>query len=263
VIGNLFVTYIYQPFFNILVGLYWAVGETIGYPDMGIAVIIFSIIVRLILLPFDFAVGRSADEKIIISNQIKAIEKKFKHEPVKLKLEKKKLLKSSPGAIASEIFSISIQVIIILMLYRIFATGLVGADLHLLYSFMPPVALPINLLFLGEFDLSHTNYTLNLIQSFLIFAIESLHMLFAPLPTSRRQFISLAIFLPIVSFVLFAFLPAGKKMFIITSLIFSIFMTLVKQLVYWYKLAFIPSTQIVPASDPSTETKDAPPISKS
>jgi membrane protein insertase Oxa1/YidC/SpoIIIJ len=257
VIATIFTAYIYQPFFNILVGLYWGIGQLTGIPDMGIAVIVFSLVVRLVLLPFDFAVDRSADDKVKIANQVKAIEKEFRHDPVKQKIEKKKLMKSSPGAIASEVFSIFIQVIIILMLYRIFTTGLEGADLHLLYSFMPPVATPINLMFLGEFDLSHTNYTLNIIQSLLIFAIEALHMLFSPLPSSRREFLSLAIFLPIVSFGLFAFLPAGKKLFIITSLIFSIFMALVRQGIFWYKLAFSAKIATVQelSSNPPTSDK--------
>lgn len=255
-IAAIFTTYIYQPFFNILVGLYWGIGELTGAPDMGVAVIVFSIIVRLILLPFDFAVDRSTDEKVKIANQVKAIEKEYKHDPVRQKIEKKKLIKSSPGAIASEIFSIGIQVIIIIMLYRIFATGLVGADLHLLYSFMPPIQTPINLLFLGEFDLSHTNYSLNVIQSLLIFVIEALHMFFSPIPTSRREFLSLAIFLPVVSFGLFAFLPAGKKLFIITSLSFSIFMALIKQGLYWYKLAFSAKTTPVQNEIPNSPTSD-------
>jgi membrane protein insertase Oxa1/YidC/SpoIIIJ len=257
VIAAIFTTYIYQPFFNILVGLYWGIGELTGASDMGVAVIVFSLIVRLILLPFDFAVDRSADEKIKIANQVKALENEFKHDPVRLKHERKKLIKSSPGAIASEIFSIVIQVIIILMLYRIFTTGLIGADLHLLYSFMPPIKTPINLLFLGEFDLSHTNYSLNVIQSLLIFTIEALHMLFSPVPTSRREFLSLAIFLPIVSFGLFAFLPAGKKLFIITSLAFSIFMALIRQGLYWSKLAFAtkPSAPEPPTSNSQTNDK--------
>ena len=120
------------------------------------------------------------------------------------------------------------------MLYRIFKTGLEGADLHLLYPFMPEVKTPINLMFLNEFDLSQTNNTLNFIQSLLIFAIEGLHMLFSPGPTSRRDFLSLAILFPIVSFVVFMFLPSGKKLFIITSLLFSIAVMLIKQALFWY-----------------------------
>ena len=87
-------------------------------------------------------------------------------------------------------------------------------------------------MFLNEFDLSQTNNTLNFIQSLLIFAIEGLHMLFSPGPTSRRDFLSLAIHFPIVSFLVFMFLPAGKKLFIITSLLFSIAVMLIKQALF-------------------------------
>ncbi|KKT34022.1 MAG: hypothetical protein UW22_C0085G0003 [Candidatus Gottesmanbacteria bacterium GW2011_GWB1_44_11c] len=76
--GALFVTYIYQPFFNILVGLYWLVGRVFGDPDMGIAVILFALVVRIILLPLDFAFDRSEDEKLAISNKIKQLQKEYR-----------------------------------------------------------------------------------------------------------------------------------------------------------------------------------------
>lgn len=232
--GALFITYIYQPFFNILVGLYWFVGQVFGDPDMGVAVILFALVVRIILLPLDFAFDRSESEKLAITEKIKKLQKEYRSDQVRLKLEIKKVIRGNPGPVISETINIVIQVIIILMLYRIFKTGLEGADLHLLYPFMPEVKTPINLLFLERFDLSQTNNTLNFIQSVLIFAIEGLHMFFSPDPTSRRDFLSLAIFLPIFSFLLFMFLPAGKKLFIITSLLFSIGILLIKQALFWY-----------------------------
>ena len=233
-VGALFVTYIYQPFFNILVGLSWLVGRVFGDPDMGIAVILFALVVRIILLPLDFAFDRSEDEKLAISNKIKQLQKEYRSDQVRLKQEIKKVMRGNPGPVISETINIAIQVIIILMLYRIFKTGLEGADLHLLYPFMPEIKTPINLLFLNEFDLSQTNNTLNFIQSLLIFAIEGLHMLFSPGPTSRRDFLSLAIIFPIISFIVFMFLPSGKKLFIITTLLFSIGVMLVKQALFWY-----------------------------
>lgn len=232
--GTIFVTYIYQPFFNILVGLYWLIGQIFGDPDMGIAVILFALVIRIILLPLDFAFDRSESEKLAITEKIKKLQKEYRSDQVGLKLEIKKVMRGNPGPVISETINIAIQVIIILMLYRIFKTGLEGADLPLLYPFMPEVKTPINLLFLNEFDLSQTNNTLNLIQSLLIFAIEGLHMLFSPDPTSRRDFLSLAIIFPIISFLVFMFLPAGKKLFIITSLLFSIAVMLVKQALFWY-----------------------------
>ncbi len=230
---SLFVTYIYQPFFNILVFIYWALSQA-GIVDMGMAVIIFALVVQIILLPLSLAADRSEKEKAAISARIKEIERKYKSDPVKLRAESKAIMRSNPGAVIGETINIIIQVIIILMLYRIFKTGLEGADLPLLYPFMPEIKTPINLIFLGQFDLSKTNNTLNLIQSLLIFSIEALHMLFTPDSTGRREFLQLAIFLPITAFIIFIFLPAGKKLFIITSLLFSIAVMLIKQTLFWY-----------------------------
>ncbi|HCQ31005.1 TPA: hypothetical protein DIU27_01290, partial [Candidatus Collierbacteria bacterium] len=165
---DFFTLYIYQPFFNILVGLYWLVGQLFAAPDMGIAVILFAVAVRFILLPIDFVGERSDEEKLQVSLKVKQIKKEFVHDPVKQKEEIKKLMRQSPGAIFSEIFTITIQVLIILILYRIFTTGLEGADMHLLYKFMPTVRQPINLMFLGKYDLSHTNSALNILQSIMI-----------------------------------------------------------------------------------------------
>ncbi len=229
---DFFTLYIYQPFFNILVGLYWLVGQVFTAPDMGIAVILFAVAVRLILLPIDFVGEQSDEEKLQISLMVKQVKKDLAYDPVKQKEEIRKLMRQSPGAIFSEIFTITIQVLIILILYRIFTTGLEGADMHLLYKFMPSVHQPINLMFLGKYDLSHTNSALNLLQSLMICLSEIVHLYFEPVKPSRKDFISLVIILPVVSFLIFMFLPAGKKVFIITSLAFGIALKIIRQILY-------------------------------
>lgn len=240
---EIFVTYIYQPFFNILVGIYWLLGQIMANPDMGISVAIFAIVVRLVLLPLDFIGERSASEKAAIIDKLDHLKKEFAHDQVRLRQEQRKIFRSNPGAVIGETATIIVQLIIILMLYRIFSTGLEGEDLHLLYDFMPSIPLPINLTFLGKFDLSHPNATLNLIQSLLIFVVEAFHMLFSVRPTSRKEFLSLGIALPVVSYIIFALLPAGKKVFIITSLLISILITVFKQLAFWYDMYLVPSSQ--------------------
>lgn len=229
---DFFTLYIYQPFFNILVGIYWLTGQFLPAPDMGIAVILFAVAVRLILLPIDLIGEQSDEEKFQISQKVKKIQHEFADDPVRMKAETRKIMRQSPGAIFSEIFTITIQVLIILILYRIFATGLGGEDMHLLYKFMPSVRQPINLMFLGQYDLSHANGTLNILQSILIGLSEIIHLYFAPVKPSRKDFISLVIFLPIVSFVIFMLLPSGKKVFIITSLAFGIVLRIIKHILY-------------------------------
>jgi membrane protein insertase Oxa1/YidC/SpoIIIJ len=242
----IFTAYIYQPFLNILVGIYWLLGQiTNGQPDMGVAVVIFAIIVRFIMLPLTLSADRSEKEKRQIMERVTKLQIEYKGQPDKLKSETKKVLKSSPGTLISEGFTLTVQIIIILMLYRIFKTGLEGADLHLLYSILPPVDTPINLMFLGQYNLSLPNMFLNLVQSLLILIFEMLHMLFSPIKHSRKEFISLGVFLPVASFLLFALLPAGKKVFIITSLIFSIFLLVIKQAIFWYH-SFLGSSPALP-----------------
>ena len=74
-VGALFVTYIYQPFFNILVGLYWLVGRIFGDPDMGVAVILFALVVRIILLPPSILPSTAPRmKKIAIANKIKQLQ---------------------------------------------------------------------------------------------------------------------------------------------------------------------------------------------
>jgi len=231
---DFFTLYIYQPFFNILVGLYWLVGRVFPVADMGIAVIFFAVAVRIILLPMDLAGERSDEEKFLISEKIKKIKKEHGSDPIKLREEIKKVMRQSPGAILSEVVNVVIQVIVIIMLYRIFSTGLEGEDLHLIYKFMPDIHLPINLMFLGQFDLSVTNSTLNIIQSCMIGLNEIMHLYFSPVKPSQKDFVSLVIIFPIVCFFVFLMLPAGKKVYIITSLAFTMVVTLVRQAIYLY-----------------------------
>ncbi len=217
----MFIHYIYQPFFNILVGIYWLLGRiSPGLEDMGIAVIIFSIVIRVILFPLTIASERSAEERRKIAEKVEELKRSLSHDPVKQKEEIKRVMRANARMVFSTTVDLTIQLIIILMLYRIFTTGFEGSDFYLLYPWMPTVS-HINLMFLGKYDLSHTNATLNLIQSGMIFIVEFLVALRSPVPVPRRDVILMQAILPLGSYVIFMFLPAGKKVFIITSLAFS------------------------------------------
>ena len=229
----MFETYIYQPFFNILVGIYWLLGRiSPQLEDMGIAVMFFSLVVRAITFPLTIASERSEEEKKKIVDKIKEIRELYAHDPIRLKAEEKIVMRGNLRTVLATSFNMLIQIIIIVMLYRIFTTGLEGTDYHLLYSFMPPVD-HVNLLFLGKYDLSHTNSTLNLLQSAMIFVVEFLIALRSPIPVPRRDVILLQFILPLGSYFIFMFMPAGKKVFIITSLAVSVLFNCLKLLQMW------------------------------
>lgn len=227
-LSYIFITFLYQPFLNILVGFYWILDKLTGDPDMGIAVIFLTLLIRFLLLPLTLSGHRSEKDRRKIAEQVKEVEEIYAAEPIKMEKAKKKILQRSRGVVAGELVGLTIQVAVALMLWKMFETGLPGEDLHMIYSFMPEVEQPFNLVFLDRFDLSHTSLTLNFIQSFLIFVLETISMYSSPYPVSRTEVVRMQLVLPVVSFLIFMAMPAGKKLFVITALIVSIVIAIIR-----------------------------------
>lgn len=262
-ITPMFETYVYAPFFNILVGLYQILGWiNPDLADMGIAVIIFSIIIQVLLFPLRLAGERSEEEKKKIIDKVEEAKRVYAHEPIHLRAQIKEIMRANLRSVIATTANLLIGLAIIIMLYRIFTTGLEGADFYLLYDFMPRPD-HINLMFLGKYDLSHTNATLNAIQSIMIFVVEVLVALRSPLPISRKDKALLQIVLPLASFVVFMFLPSGKKIFMITTLAFSAIYNSIKLLQEWgQKLVdkYTPRSEAETPNVANGEVGQAPPV---
>jgi YidC/Oxa1 family membrane protein insertase len=227
--GDLFVSLIYQPFLNILVLFYWMVGlVTGGHADMGIAVIFLTIIIRILLLPLSLSEERSEDDRRELTKKFHELEVIYAGDPIRYREERKRLFHRNPKFVVGETVSLFVQVAISLMLWKMFDTGLKGEDLHLIYPFMPKVPTPYNLVFLGKFDLTHTNIFLNFIQSLMIFLVETVGIVTSPYPPMKGEVVRLQLVLPIVSFLVFMGLPAGKKVFIISALTISLLIMIYK-----------------------------------
>lgn len=232
---DLFIQLFYQPFLNILVIIYYVLKLVMGdRADMGIAVILFTIVVRILMLPLTISGNRSEAERRKLEKQVDDIKEKFSADPVSRDAHIKILMRSNKRVVISSTIDLTVQIILVLMLWRIFAKGLLGADLHLLYDFVPQPKEPFNLTFMGKYDLTHPNPTLNAIQSILIFVFEALVGLFSFFPITKRDIILTQFTLPVVSYIIFSQLPSGKKLFIITSLLFSICYVIQKQLKFWW-----------------------------
>lgn len=229
-----FLTHIvYQPFFNLLVVIYYFLQKIAIHTDMGMAVILFTIVFRIIILPLSLSAGRTEEEKVEMMTKYSELEKKNINDELKMKKEIKKLFQSNKRVLIAEIFDVGIQVLIAIMLYRIFSTGLEGADFHLLYKGVPVPNKPFNLVFLGIYDLSRPNLFLNVINTIVIFVAEATNIINSQRPISREDKMALFVF-PLMAFVFFAYMPAGKKLFVITTLMFSICIMLVQQGIFWY-----------------------------
>lgn len=225
---SIFNLIIYQPFFNLLLGIYWLLGffTTNGtHPDMGIAVVILTIIIRILLLPMSLAGHESEADRRRIALELKELEEKYADDQDGFKAARKKVFRTDRRILIGEMLSLFVQVSTALMLWRMFSYGLEGKDLHFIYPFMPEIEFPFNMMFLEKYDLSHTSLTLNFIQSLCIFVLETISIYTSPYPPAKGEVVRLQIVLPVVSFLIFMGLPAGKKLFVITTLLFSIVLT--------------------------------------
>lgn len=148
-----FSTILYDPLYNILVGLI----DIIPGGDIGFAVIVLTIIVKFILFPLSASSIRTQIKMKEIDGDLKEIKEKYKdnrEEMGKAMLELYRENKINPFA---GIFLILVQLPVIIALYFVFARGgFPGVDPSILYSFVPePSVVSTN--FLGFIDLASNN----------------------------------------------------------------------------------------------------------
>jgi membrane protein insertase Oxa1/YidC/SpoIIIJ len=232
-LGHLFVVLIYQPFLNLLAGVYWMLEAGFGVADMGVAVIVFTVIFRLILLPLHLTSHRSEKDRRELEKRVANLKNQFGDDPVILREEIKKIFHTNRSVVFFESFDLAIQIMIMLMLWRMFSKGLLGQDLHLLYKFVPESATPgsFNLMFAGSIDLTKPHFGLSILTGLAIFVMEFLSLKFSPYPLRKNDWMLLG-FLPIGAITFFAFMPAGKKLFVLVTVLFSIMLNLARQTAY-------------------------------
>jgi len=154
---------LYRPLFNALIWIY----NIIPGNDLGIAIILLTILIRFILYPLSKKAIQSQKAISFLQPKIKEIQKKYKNkeEQAKVMMELYKKHKVNPMA---GCLPILIQLPILIALYRVFFSGLNMETLNILYGFIQrPDSL--NLMFLGLINLSQKNIFLAILAGFFQF----------------------------------------------------------------------------------------------
>ncbi len=152
-IGNFFYATFYQPLFNLLIFLYNSVG------DLGIAVILITLIVKGILYPISAKATKSQKALKELQPKVKELQEKYEDDKEKQAEKVLELYNKEGGSPFSGIFPLFIQFPIIIALFQIFRRGLGADQLVHLYNFIqnPEV---IDYLSFGFLDLSEPNIVL-------------------------------------------------------------------------------------------------------
>lgn len=146
----MFHTLFYQPIFNLLVYIY----NILPGHDLGAAIIVLTLIVRLVLYPLSKKSIQYQKELQEINPEIEKIKEKYKDDKEKMGPELMKLYKEKKVNPFSSCLPMLIQLPFLFAIYRVFWNGLQDeSSMDALYSF---VANPgtLDVIAFGFFDLS-------------------------------------------------------------------------------------------------------------
>ena len=161
---NIYHIFLYRPLVNCLVLLY----EYLPGHDFGIAVVLLTILVKIILFPLGMKSLRSQQALSKLQPEIKKIQEKYKdnkEEQTKALMELYKKYQINPF---SGCLPLIIQFPILVALYQVFRHFSELTQGNLLYSFVPNPG-QINPVFLGILDLSKPSLMLAFLAGILQF----------------------------------------------------------------------------------------------
>jgi YidC/Oxa1 family membrane protein insertase len=162
-IGDLFNLFIYQPLYNALIGLYNVI------PDLGLAIIILTVIIRVALLPLSKKSIESQKKMQEVQPELKKIQEKYKNDRTMQSQKLMEFYREKKINPASGCMPLIIQLVVLIALYRVFVAG-INFDGHseMLYSFIKNPG-TINPMSLGFLDMSKRNMFLAVVAAGLQF----------------------------------------------------------------------------------------------
>jgi len=217
-IGAIFNTILYYPLLNILIIFYMYVGH-----DLGIAVILLTLLIKIILFPVSIKAVRSQKALNSIQPKMKEIQEKYKDDKTKQSQMMMQLYKTEKVSPLSGCLPLLLQLPILIALYQVFLKGLnIDVLRTSLYGFVPqPEA--INTIFLGIIDLAQPNIILALIAGILQFVQSKIS-----LPKTKEKGMAsmmqsqMTYIFPIITVFIVWRLGAIIGLYWLTSILFSI-----------------------------------------
>lgn len=149
--GNIFTVIFYQPILNLLVFLY----NTVSFQDLGLAIILLTIIIKLIFWPLGQKSIKSQKELQDLQPKLEELKQKYGDDKVGLSQATMDLYKESHINPFSSCLPLLIQFPFLIAVYQVFRDGL-SNKLDLIYPFITKPEV-INTFSLGFLDLSQPN----------------------------------------------------------------------------------------------------------
>jgi len=145
----MFQTFFYQPILNLLVLIY----NLIPGHDLGIAIILLTIIIKLLLFPLSKKSIESQKKLQELQPKINEIKEKYKDKKEEMGKAMMELYKKDKVNPLSSCFPLLIQMPFLFAVFRVFRNGFSASNLILVYGFIHKPEI-INMISFGFIDLS-------------------------------------------------------------------------------------------------------------
>jgi len=222
-ITEFFRTILSEPLFNGLILLY----EHASFGDLGVAIILLTIAVRLILFPLFHKTAKHQRLAQKIQPEVKKIQKKHKDDKEAQAKELMELYKKHRVNPLTPILLLIVQLPILFALYRIFINGISGDTLSMLYSFVPA---PENVshTFLGVVELNAVSIPIAIIAAAAQYGQGKLAIARSKkqqdaMSAQARNMTKISVYIgPVIALVVLTRFPAAVGLYWLTSTVFSI-----------------------------------------
>ena len=198
---------------------------------MGWAVIYLTILLRVVMLPLSIVSERNAMKQEKFEEEVGIKLKSFKHDAIAQKEELKKVMKKYHISPWAKTVMLLVQVLVLVLLYQVFVRGITGEKIiKLLYPWMVDFPGKINTIFYG--------FEIGKIHDSLWSGITALYLFVSIFIENKNrkkwetnQVIYLVVF-PLFTFGILWILPMVKSLFILTTMIFSDTLTLLRHILF-------------------------------
>ena len=189
--------------------------------SLAIAIILLTIIIRLILVPLQISANRTGKNMKKIQPELDSIKNKHKSDPKAMMREMNKLYKENKIKPFSSLLGLIIQIPIVIGLYLILVNQLKNTESY-------------NVVFLG-INIINPSYFLSFLTFITMFILMKISVQDMSVSESASQTqkdfirimkIQMLYFLPVVTFLFTIFLPAGLAIYFVVGNIFLIFQNL-------------------------------------
>ncbi len=225
--------YLYQPLFNALIWIY----INIAGRNLGWSIVWLTIFLRIILLPLTIISERDSVKQEKIEEEALHAAKAFKNDSVAQKEEIRKIMRKNRVSPWAKVLLLGFQLLVLILLYQVFVRGITGEKvIKLLY---PWIDFPgkININFYG-FNIgdSHNSFWAGLAAIYLFLSIYLTDVSGRIKDKSKITFLFI---FPLFTFLILWLLPIVKSLFILTTMVFSDTITVIRMM-------FFPKKETVP-----------------